>query len=67
MKKASLWAGVVAVAAWTVMTSGQGLPPGPMPTPTVNGRVRRTRFDGSKVVVVSSQYQPSLQTLKQTA
>jgi hypothetical protein len=36
MKKASLWAGIVAVAALTVMTSGQGLPPGPMPTPTVN-------------------------------
>jgi hypothetical protein len=36
MKKASIWAGLVAVAALTVMTWGQGLPPGPMPTPTVN-------------------------------
>ena len=36
MKKEWVWAGMVAAAGMAALTSGQGLPPGPMPTPTVN-------------------------------
>jgi hypothetical protein len=36
MKKEWIWAGMVAVAGMAALASAQGLPPGPMPTPTVN-------------------------------
>ncbi len=35
MKKQWVWAGMVAAAGMARLASGQGLPPGPMPTPTV--------------------------------
>src|SRR6516225_11688987 len=36
MRRERTWVGMVAGTALAVMTSGQGLPPGPMPAPTVN-------------------------------
>ena len=36
MKKEWVWAGIVASAGMAALASGQGLPPGPMPTPTMN-------------------------------
>jgi hypothetical protein len=36
MKKEWIWAGMAALTGMTVLASGQGLPPGPMPTPTMN-------------------------------
>jgi hypothetical protein len=36
MKNAWAWAGIVAAAEIAALASGQGLPPGPMTTPTVN-------------------------------
>jgi hypothetical protein len=36
MRKERTWVGMVAGTALAVLTSGQGLPPGPMPAPTVN-------------------------------
>ena len=36
MSRERMWVAMVAGTALAVMTSGQGLPPGPMPAPTVN-------------------------------
>ena len=35
MRKEWIWAGIVGAAGMAALASGQGLPPGPMPTPTV--------------------------------
>jgi hypothetical protein len=36
MEKKWIWAGIVVAAGMAALASGQGLPPGPMPVPTVN-------------------------------
>jgi hypothetical protein len=36
MQKERMWAGMVAAAGMAALASAQGLPPGPMPTPTMN-------------------------------
>ncbi len=36
MRNTWIWAGMVAAVGMAALASGQGLPAGPMPTPTVN-------------------------------